>query len=97
MKAYQTARGVAEGHLAHSGLPATILRPFYVLGPGHRWPMALIPIYALLERLPGTRSTALRLGLVTITQMVAALVWAVEFPPETTRFFTVPDIRKARL
>jgi uncharacterized protein YbjT (DUF2867 family) len=97
MKAYQTARGVAEGHLAHSGLPATILRPFYVLGPGHRWPMALIPVYALLERVPGTRSAALRLGLVTITQMVAALVWAVEFPPETTRFFTVPDIRKARL
>jgi nucleoside-diphosphate-sugar epimerase len=97
MKAYQTARAVAEGHLAHSGLPATILRPFYVLGPGHRWPMILIPIYALLERLPGTRTSALRLGFVTIDQMVAALVWAVEFPPETTRFFTVPDIRKARL
>jgi nucleoside-diphosphate-sugar epimerase len=97
MQAYQTARADAEGHLAHSGLPATILRPFYVLGPGHRWPMVLVPIYALLERLPRTRPSALRLGLVTIEQMVAALVLAVEFPPEGTRFFTVPDIRKARL
>jgi nucleoside-diphosphate-sugar epimerase len=97
MKAYQTVRAIAEGHLAGSNLSATILRPFYVLGPGHRWPIVLIPIYALLERLPGTRTSALRLGLVTIDQMVAALVWAVEFPPEATRFFTVPDIRKARL
>jgi uncharacterized protein YbjT (DUF2867 family) len=97
MKAYQTARAVAEGHLAKTSLPATILRPFYVLGPGHRWPLALVPIYALLERLPQTRSSALRLGLVTIDQMTAALVWAVEAPPAATRFFTVPDIRKARL
>ena len=97
MQAYQLSRAIAEGHLAQSGLTSSVIRPWYVLGPGHRWPMALIPVYALLERLPGTRSAALRLGLVTITQMVAALVWAVEFPPETTRFFTVPDIRKARL
>jgi nucleoside-diphosphate-sugar epimerase len=97
MKAYQTARAIAEGHLAKTSLPATILRPFYVLGPGHRWPMALIPIYALLERLPGTRTSALRLGLVTIDQMVAALMWAVDYPPAATRFFTVPDIRKAKL
>ena len=97
MKAYQTARAVAEGHLANSGLPATILRPFYVLGPGHRWPLLLVPMYAVLERLPRTRSSALRLGLVTIRQMIAALVWAIEFPPATTRFFTVPDIRKAKL
>jgi nucleoside-diphosphate-sugar epimerase len=97
MRAYQTARAVAEGHLAQSELPATILRPFYVLGPGHRWPMVLLPIYAVLERLPSTRASALRLGLVTITQMVAALVWAIEAPPRSTRFFTVPDIRKAKL
>ena len=80
MKAYQTARAIAEGHLAKTALPATILRPFYVLGPGHRWPMALVPVYALLERLPRTRTSALRLGLVTIDQMVAALVWAVDYP-----------------
>jgi nucleoside-diphosphate-sugar epimerase len=97
MKAYQTARAVAEGHLAKTSLPATILRPFYVLGPGHRWPMALTPIYAVLERVPSTRASALRLGLVTIHQMVAALVWAIDAPPVATRFFTVPDIRKARL
>ena len=55
--------------------------------------MVLIPVYAALERLPRTRASALRLGLVTIAQMIAALVWAVEAPPRSTRFFTVPDIR----
>lgn len=94
MKAYQTARAIAEGHLAKTALTATILRPFYVLGPGHRWPLALAPVYAVLERVPSTRASALRLGLVTIDQMVAALAWAVEAPPTGTRFFTVPDIRK---
>jgi hypothetical protein len=56
--------------------------------------MALTPIYAVLERVPSTRATALRLGLVTIHQMVAALVWAIAAPPTGTRFFTVPDIRR---
>ena len=93
MKAYQTARAVAEGDLAKTGLPATILRPFYVLGPGHRWPYALVPFYALLERLPATRETARRLGLVKLRQMIAALVWAVENPAAGRRILDVPAIR----
>jgi len=68
-----------------------------VLGPGHRWPAVLKPFYWLAERRPSSRSTALRLGLVTIDQMVAALALVVAAPPKTSRILTVPDIRRASL
>ena len=93
MQAYQAARGEAERVLAASGLRHTILRPWYVLGPGHRWPYVLLPAYWLLERLPATRDTAQRLGLVALDQMVNALVEAVENPPAQSRLVEVPEIR----
>lgn len=95
MKAYQAARGEAEEAITASGLTATIVRPWYVLGPGHRWPLMLLPLYALLDRLPATRPSSLRLGLVTIDQMVQALVHAVEHPPAGIRIVDVPGIRAA--
>lgn len=97
MRAYQAARAQAEVHLADAPLDATILRPWYVLGPGRRWPRVLVPLYALAERVPHWRPVALRLGLVTIDQMVAALVQSIEDPPYGTQFLTVPDIRDARM
>jgi hypothetical protein len=75
-------------------MAATIVRPWYVLGPGHRWPYALLPIYAALERIPATREAAARLGLVKLPQMVAALVHAVEHPPDGVRVLDVPAIRR---
>ena len=36
-------------------MTATIVRPWYVLGPGHRWPLALVPLYRLAERFPSSR------------------------------------------
>ena len=59
---------------------------------GHRWPYLLIPLYAVLKQLPATRDSALRLGLVTLPQMVAALARAVERPPEGVRTVEVPEI-----
>jgi uncharacterized protein YbjT (DUF2867 family) len=50
MHAYQAARAEAERTLLSSALPHTILRPWYVLGPGHRWPYALLPAYWLAAR-----------------------------------------------
>jgi uncharacterized protein YbjT (DUF2867 family) len=94
MHAYIAARAEGEALLAAAGLPATILRPWYVLGPGHRWAAALAPLYWVAERVPPSRDTARRLGLVTLAQMVAALVYAVEHPPDATRLVEVPDIRR---
>jgi len=61
MQAYVAARVEAEALVAATGIPATILRPWYVLGPGHRWPMLLLPLYTLLRLLPATRESAERL------------------------------------
>jgi uncharacterized protein YbjT (DUF2867 family) len=95
MRAYVAVRAECERLIAGAGLAATFVRPWYVLGPGHRWPYALVPIYALLERLPATRDTARRLGLVKLREMVEALVWAVENPAAGRRIIDVPAIRAA--
>jgi len=96
MRAYQEVRIAGEAMVRETGIPATILRPWYVLGPGHRWPYLLIPVYKLLEAVPSTRGQARRLGLVTLDDMVAALVEAVENPADGVRIVEVPEIRGAR-
>jgi uncharacterized protein YbjT (DUF2867 family) len=76
---------------------ATFVRPWYVLGPGHRWPYALVPLYWIMEAVPSTRDRARQLGLVTIAQMVRTLVRCVEEPPARERVVAVPEIRRAAL
>ena len=93
MAAYIAVRAECEAILKGSGLPATILRPWYVLGPGHRWPWILKPVYRIAEWIPATRDGARRLGLVTIGQMKRALTWVVEAGPNGVRVLNVPDIR----
>ena len=95
MHAYIAARRACEAELEASGLNATILRPWYVLGPGHRWPYALIPFYRLAERIPSTREGARRLGLVTVEQMLRALAAAVDHPATGVSVIEVPAIRAA--
>jgi uncharacterized protein YbjT (DUF2867 family) len=95
MKAYIEVRAEGEALVCESGINATILRPWYVLGPGHWWPYALVPMYAILRLIPSTAEGARRLGLVTRKQMVNALVHAVEHPPNGVRIVDVPEIRRA--
>jgi uncharacterized protein YbjT (DUF2867 family) len=97
MKAYIAVRSECEQLIQESRLNATILRPWYVLGPGHHWPYALLPFYKICEWLPFTRAGALRLGLVTLDQLILALVEAVESPTQGTRVVSVPEIRSAGL
>jgi uncharacterized protein YbjT (DUF2867 family) len=95
MQAYIAVRRQCEQIIEESGLNATILRPWYVLGPGHRWPYVLLPVYWLMEQIPSTRESALRLGLVTLPQMLAALVSAIENPIHGIRVLDVPAIRSS--
>lgn len=97
MKLYIAVRAECEALIRQRGLNATILRPWYVLGPGRRWPYLLLPFYKLAELLPFTRAGALRLGLVTIDQMILALVQAVESPHQGVRVVEVPEIRRAQV
>ncbi len=95
MRAFLEVRAEGERLIRESGVAATILRPWYVLGPGHRWPYALLPLYAVMRLVPRFRDGAERLGLVTIRQMLAAMVNAVESSPRAgeVRVLAVPDIR----
>jgi uncharacterized protein YbjT (DUF2867 family) len=96
MHAYIAVREEGEALVRSTGMRATILRPWYILGPGHRWPYLLLPIYAVLRRVPATRQGAERLGLVTRRTMIAAIVSAIKAPPgEGVRTMEVPDIRQA--
>jgi len=96
MQAFIAARLEGEARVRASGIPATILRPWYVLGPGHRWPYLLLPVYALLRQFPATRDSVERLGLVTHRAMIASLIEAVQSPPVgAVRIVEVREIRLA--
>jgi uncharacterized protein YbjT (DUF2867 family) len=93
MKFYIGVRAEAEKMIRESGMNATILRPWYVLGPGRRWPVVLKPMYWMMERIPATRESAHRLGLVTLEQMVGTLIRSIENPAHGVRIVSVPEIR----
>lgn len=95
MKSYIEVRMKGEALIRAAGLKATILRPWYVLGPGHWWPTVLLPIYWLMELIPGAREGARRLGLVTLGQMTLALADAVDHPVAGGRIVDVPGLRAA--
>ena len=78
MKDYLEVRAAGEAKVRETGIPASILRPWYVLGPGHRWPLLLLPFYGLAWLLPKSRETARRLGLIRLPTMIRALVRSVE-------------------
>lgn len=84
MRAYIAARMEAEEAIGASGLNATIVRPWYVIGPGRQWPLLLGPVFRLLPE---------RLGLVRIEDMIATLAGAVERPPQGIRIVEVAEIR----
>ncbi len=93
MKSYQAVRAEGERMILDSVIPATFVRPWYVLGPGRSWPVVLKPFYTLARAFPPTRDGANRLALVTLDQMTQTLVRAVEHPPERLQVFEPPEIR----
>src|ERR1041385_8249303 len=93
MQAFIAVRAEGEALIRATGMKATFVRPWYLLGPGHWWPYALVPFYWVAELSPGTRESAQRLGLIPITQMLKALVWSVENPPGDVQVLDVPKIR----
>lgn len=96
MRDYQQVRALGEQAIRAAGIPRTFVRPWYVLGPGHWWPLLLWPLYKLLEIIPVTRAKALDLGLLTLPQMLQALTLAVENPPTEERVLNVPNIKSLK-
>ncbi|HLY10166.1 MAG TPA: NAD(P)H-binding protein [Planctomycetota bacterium] len=93
MKAYLAVRAAGEAMVRDTGLPASILRPWYVLGPGHRWPVVLLPLYAAAWLFPASRETSRRLGLITRPTMIRALVRSVESDRPGVEILDVPALR----
>jgi uncharacterized protein YbjT (DUF2867 family) len=99
MAHYLWVRSLGEAMIREAALTASIVRPWYILGPGHWWPKMIMPIYKLAEMIPLMRASAERLGLVTIEQFVTAMAREAENPPPRghRRIIEVPAIRRARL
>ena len=63
MQAFIAVRSEGERMIRESGMPATFVRPWYVLGPGHRWAYALLPFYWICERLPADEGISAPAGI----------------------------------
>ena len=93
MKDYIAVREEGERLLRWSGIPSTFVRPWYVLGPGHWWPYAILPVYWIWGAFPSHRDTARRLYPVTLAQLVDAIIDAVESPADPLRIIEAPEMR----
>lgn len=94
MKEYQMVRTEGERLLEHSGISCSFVRPWYVLGPGHWWPIVLIPFYAIFSLIPAYREKLQQQGLVTIQQMINTLIFATKNKPMgKAEIYQVPDIK----
>ena len=94
MKDYQQARTQGEAIIKQSNIHATFIRPLYVIGPGHYWPLLILPVLKLLELIPSTREKAKALRLVYLPQMIRSLVYAVEHPAKGICTMEIEEIRK---
>jgi uncharacterized protein YbjT (DUF2867 family) len=92
MQAYVDVRAEGERLAAASGMRTTFVRPWYVLGPGHRWPYAILPLYWLWMLAPNSRDTARRLYPVKLRNVLRVLADAVDRVPEATRVVEAPEI-----
>jgi hypothetical protein len=55
----------------------------------------LLPFYWLASVVPAWRQLAAAKALVTLPQMLAVLVTAIEANPQTTSIIEIPDIKKS--
>lgn len=95
MKDYQQCRAEGEACIRATQIPSTFIRPWYVVGPRHYWPLLLSPIFKILEIIPKTSQKAKALRLVTLHQMLNTLLCAVENPPQkNVNIVEVEQIRK---
>jgi uncharacterized protein YbjT (DUF2867 family) len=95
MADYIAVRAEGERLLRESGIPSTFVRPWYVLGPGHWWPYALLPMYWVWGLFPRHRDTARRLYPVRLGDVVRAICDAAEQPPRGVRVIEAPEMRRA--
>ena len=82
MKDFQQVRAEGEQMLLQTNLKTSFMRPWYVLGPGHWWPILLKPFLLIANLIPGKIEAGKQLDTVTIKQMINTLSYAIKNPPE---------------
>ena len=93
MKDFQQVRAEGEEMLLQSGLKTSFVRPWYVLGPGHWWPVLLKPFLFIAKFIPGKQEAVKQLDTVTIKQMINTLLHAIKNPPEKNVIYDVSKIK----
>ncbi|XZF14446.1 SDR family oxidoreductase [Chitinophagaceae bacterium MMS25-I14] len=94
MEDYQRCRAAGEAAIRDTGINASFIRPWYVIGPGHYWPLLFLPLYKLLEWLPATSAKARALRLVYLPQILQTLLYTAEHSPtESICIYEIADIR----
>ena len=94
MKDFQEVRKEGEAYILSKNLPCTFIRPWYVVGPGHWWPLFLLPFYGIAELVPAWRPKARTFALVTINQLVNTLLATIQSAPQKLRIVEIQQIRK---
>jgi uncharacterized protein YbjT (DUF2867 family) len=94
MRDYVAVRAEGERLIRGLGIAATFVRPWYVLGPSHWWPYAVLPLYWVWGAFPRQRDTARRLYPVKLANVVRALADAVD-RPDGIRVIEAPELRAA--
>jgi uncharacterized protein YbjT (DUF2867 family) len=95
MADYQDARRQGEEAIITSGIVSTFIRPWYIVGPGHYWPLLFTPIFKLLEVIPSTAVQARSLALVSLKQMLFTLKKVISNTPKATNnIIEIHDIKK---
>ena len=95
MQTYVEVRQEGERLVRETGLAATFVRPWYVLGEGHWWPYAILPLYWLWELSPKSRDTARRLYPVKLRNVILSMADAIDTPPDGVRIIEAPEMRAA--
>lgn len=96
MKDFQNVRAEGERLLTASGMKASFVRPWYVLGPGHWWPIILKPFFWLSKITGFKKEAAENLDTVTIQQMIDVLLYAVKTLPAAINIYNVKDIKQKK-
>ena len=95
MKDYQQCRAEGETYIRTTQIPATFIRPWYVVGPGHYWPLLFSPLFKILEWIPSTSQKAKAFRLVSLKQMLHTLMYAVEHAPGAgVKIMEIESIRR---
>ena len=94
MNNFQLTRAAGEALLEQSGIPSSIIRPWYVMGPGRWWPVLLKPFFWLASLNSSWVAKAKHFDTVTIQQMISTLMVAIKKTPAHIKYYEIEDIRQ---